>query len=289
MTNDENTDFQKELFEKINKLPSLPQLVQKLQQVVTDPNSRIEDIEEILKLDPVIISKILRLANSAYIGLPKTVSSLKNAIVVLGMKRIQSLVITNSLLSSLKVAQTMPFDQIRFWKHSVTVSMVSESIARHMKRYEFIDVDEIFIAGILHDIGKIALTVFKPEIISEAYKKAKTSNTPFYQNEVSDRSHSFIGSLVMKHWNFPPNLCHAIQYHHQPRTEKLSSKIEAIIHLSDVMTHMVGLGTTMEEVIPPIDEGAVGMIGLEPERLRVIAYSCLKKEKQVESLIAFVA
>ncbi|GAG15882.1 unnamed protein product, partial [marine sediment metagenome] len=160
MQNDIPSDSSNLAIEKINTLPSLSPVVQKISAVIADPDVSANDVVDVLKLDPAIASKVLRLANSAYIGMPRTVSSLQNAVVILGQRRIHSLVLAASTLSALKPDNSLPFSYMRFWKHSVTVAIICESIARHLKRYDPIEAGEVFCGGILHDIGKLVLGVY---------------------------------------------------------------------------------------------------------------------------------
>ena len=288
MSNKKN-DIYTRILENINSLPSLPQIIYKIEDTLSDPDSTVKDIVDVLKFDPGIASRVLRLANSAYIGIPHTVSSLKNAVIILGQKRIHSLVLTWSILSFFKSYKSTPLDLKRYWKHSVTVGMIGESIARHLKRYEIVEPEEVFCSGILHDIGKLVLSIFEPEIISNTFKEAKRTNTPFFQNEDRYVSHSKIGSIVASHWSFPQNLIDAIQFHHSPFELETVKKAVLIVHISDIISHMIGINMYFEEEIPGINENAVNTLGLNPEYLRVIAHQTIEKGKQLESLFIIVS
>ncbi len=273
------------LYEKVNSLPSLAPVVQKISAVMSDPEVSAEDIVNVLKLDPAIAGKVLRLANSAYIGIPRTVSSLQNAVVILGHRRIHSLVLAASTLSSFSFDNHLPFDGISFWKHSLIVALICESIARHIKRYDTIDAGEVFCAGLLHDIGKLVLGQYDSERISASYKDALEQKVPFYSCEDEKNSHIQIGAFVAEKWHFPESLVTAIRYHHTPGYAEKYNRMVAITHVADIMVHLIGFSTVTGEATPPMDEGVMDEIGLSPERLKVIADNAIKSEKQFESLV----
>lgn len=280
-------DFDDLLIEKVNNLPSLSPVVQRIGTVMADPKVSASDIVDVLKTDPAIASKVLRLANSAYIGIPRTVSSLQNAVVILGQRRIHSLVLAASSLSIFKLDSALPFDRMDFWKHSVTVAIVCESIARYLKRYDPVEAGEIFCAGMLHDIGKLVLAVYDPDRIVAVYKEATELKKPFFSVEGKKTSHVRIGAFVAERWNFPENLISAIMYHHTPAYTERFKKIISIVHLSDIIVHIVGVNTVPKEIASEIDEDTMAEVGLSPESLKVIADNALKSEKQLESLIDF--
>jgi len=275
------------LIKKITTLPSLSPVVQKISAVIASPNASADEIVSVLKMDPAIAGKVLRLANSAYIGIPRTVSSLQNAVVILGNRRIYSLVLAASTLSAFILDSSLPFSVIRFWKHSITVALVCESIARHLKRYDAIEAGEMFCAGILHDLGKLVLGVYSPKEIQTAYKRAIEQRTPVYTNEQANLCHMRIGAMVAAQWNFPEMLIHAIHLHHTPLHSDAYKRTVSIVHIADIMVHLVGLAMVPEEATPKINADAMREIGLSPERLKVIANNALENEKSIESLIEF--
>lgn len=286
MQNITPSERSKLLLKKINTLPNLSPVVQRVSQIIADPNASAKDIVDVLRLDPTIAGRVLRLANSAYIGMPSTVSSLQNAVVILGQQRIHSLIFSSSILSTFKSDSTLPFDRIRFWKHSVIVATVCESIAKNISRYESIDTGEAFCAGILHDIGKLVLGTYEPESIAGTYATSVDTQTAFFQNESNEISHTVIGSMVAEQWNFPQSLITPILYHHTPSGTETVQKIVGIVHIADIIVHVLGLNTVPEETAPQIDEPTMTQVGLDPDYLKVVANNALKNEKDLESLIS---
>lgn len=283
------TEAEKTLIQKVRDLPSLSPVIQRVNAIMTNPESSADDIVNVLKLDPGITSKVLRLANSAYIGIPRTVSSLQNAVVILGQRRVHSLVLAVSALSSLHVPSQLPFDSFQFWKHSVVVASIAESIAKHLKRYDTIETGDVFSAGILHDIGKLVIGMYSAESIQTAYKRSVDTKTPLFRNESNKINHYGIGALLAAQWNFPEMLVNSIQFHHTPSLGHSYEKSVMIIHISDIMAHLIGFDTVTGEGVPVMDDTALKTVGLSPERLKVIADNTMNNQKELESLIEFLS
>jgi putative nucleotidyltransferase with HDIG domain len=276
------------LIKAIQELPVLSPVVARIAQVVSNPESRVDAVVDALKLDPVVSGKVLKLANSAYVGIPRTIASVKNAVVLLGQKRIHSLVLATTVLSSLRPGHDLPFSLYRYWKHSITVAMIAESIARHLKRYNPIEAEDVFSAGMLHDIGKLVLGMWNAKMLDTRIKESISANAPFHSIEDASVSHCTAGGVLSDHWNFPQSLKTAIQLHHAPDRAAELTRLVSIVHLADVMAHIIGFSTFEREPIPQPLASAESDVQLPPERLRVIADDALKNEKKAEAFINFL-
>jgi putative nucleotidyltransferase with HDIG domain len=272
----------------IGDLPVLSPVVNRIAQVVSNPESSVDAVVDALKLDPVISGKVLKLANSAYVGIPRTISSVKNAVVLLGLKRINSLVLATSVLSHFRDNDKLPFSLFCYWQHSGTVAMIAESVARHLKRYDPIDADDVFSAGLLHDIGKLVLATSTPKLFEQSVEECLTKKKPFFEVEKTAENHCRAGSLLCTHWNLPDALASAVAYHHDPAHAQQNRRIVSIVHIADILAHIIGFSTIEQEPTPPLIDVAINEVKLPPERLRVIADEALQNEKKVESFINFL-
>jgi putative nucleotidyltransferase with HDIG domain len=276
------------LVERINHLPSFPQALSRIISVVSSDATSMAEMAEAIRLDPVIAGKVLRLSNSAYVGMPRTVSSLENAVVILGQRRIQSLVLASVTLDSIGRKLNLPFAEADFWRHSVITAIISETIARHMQRYDPVEPGELFCAGLLHDLGKLAIGAFEPSLLVCARESARIKQVPFFKAEDEETSHFTTGALCAQKWNYPPDLRNAILYHHDPLRAEPFIKMAATVHLADVMSHIMGFRTFEGEIQPTLEDGAVSCVGLQPETLRVIAAKAVEDEKKTEAVLDFV-
>ena len=277
----------------INKITTLPTplpVLRRIAAVVADPAASIPQVTEALKLDPAIAGKILRLANSAYIGMPKSVSSLHNAVVLLGIKRIQSIILVAQFVDPFGgKTRTLPFSLERFWRHSTTCALIAGSIGRHLKRYEIVDEQEIFSAAILHDIGKLVLAVHEPSVLVEADEQSRRERVPFYRAENDRFSHTAVGALLSDQWGFPSDLSAAMACHHAPDRAGANARLVSIIHVADVTVHLIGYSTFENEITPPLDEKALAAVQLPPERLKVIAETEVENQSRIEELCGIFA
>jgi len=273
------------LSQEIGDLPSLSQVLMRLSKVTSNPASTAQQVADVVKLDPALTAKVLRLANSAYIGMPRTIDSLKNAVVLLGQKRIYSLAFTAGIVFSFKKKGTLPFSQKDYWRHSVAVGMIAESISKSLHRHDSIDSDEAFTAGLLHDIGKLALGCFNADIMSASIRACMEKKIPFFKAEKVKTSHTLVGLLLARKWNFPPDLCSALACHHAPSDSAAGKRMVSVVHLSDGIAHIVNVSTIPDEAPPELDAGAISLVNVTPERLRAIAGDALQNEKKIESII----
>jgi putative nucleotidyltransferase with HDIG domain len=284
-SNDLTAVDQKIFLKSITNLPSPPAVLSKIVEITADPQVSASQLEEALRLDPAISSKVLKLANSAYIGIPRTISSLNHAVVLLGNRRIYSLILGSALLGMARNHGVRSFSLIEFWRHSIITAMIAESIAKHLKRYRTIDEHGVFSGAVLHDIGKLVLEVGLPGFVKEVHLKAASQKKPFFEVEDSSLNHLIAGDSIAELWNFPSDLREYILNHHQPVQGEYQSVNVAIVHVADIMTHVLGYPLFENEVAPQLSEGVLSLINLPIERLKVIAANVLQDHKRVEALL----
>lgn len=276
---------QKPLLRSSERLPVPSTLLRKMLILLKDNNVSAAEVTNVIKTDPTLVGKILKLANSAYIGLPRTISSIKHAVVLLGMKRIESLMIATELLSPCSDSKTFPFSILRFRRHAVTVAFISEAIAKNLQRYVQVDENELFAGALLHDIGKLIAGRINGEMVMEIKKRSIEQAIPMYQAEDESLSHTQLGFAVADAWGFPQNLLACIQGHHEISLFPESRYYVSIVHVSDIMAHVIRCNLYTDEKAPAIDEAALSEIGLPVERLRVITDAILKKQNQIEAML----
>lgn len=285
LSNDLTVVDQKLFLKSITNLPSPPAVLRKIVEITADPQVSASQMEEALRLDPAISSKVLKLANSAYIGIPRTISSLHHAVVLLGNRRIYSLILGSALIGVARNQGVLSFSLTDFWRHSIITAMIAESIAKHLKRYRTIDEHGVFSGAVLHDIGKLVVDVGLPGFIKEIHLKAVSQKKPFFEAEDSSFNHSIAGDSIAGQWNFPSDLREYILNHHQPIRGEYQSVNVAVVHVADIMTHVLGYPLFENEVAPQLSEGALSLINLPIERLKVIAATVLQDHKRVEALL----
>ncbi len=269
----------------IKHLPVPSSVLRRISRVLGDPEVSAAAVADVLRLDPALSGKVLRLANSAYIGIPRTVSSLPHAVVLLGIKRIYSIVLTSELLAPFHSSPSLPFSIDRFRRHAVTVAFIAESIAKHLQRYDALDEHELFSGALLHDIGKLVAGAIEPQKMTAVYERSKSLSIPFYRAENDEFSHITFGFMLAEQWHFPEELTACIRGHHTAACFPELHRMVSVIHIADVMAHLMGYALYPDEKTPAIDDAALSAVQLPVERLRVIAENILKQREQIASLL----
>jgi putative nucleotidyltransferase with HDIG domain len=278
-----------QLAKAIDGLPVLSPSVSRIGAIISNPDSSADQIVSALKQDPLLSGRVLKLSNSAYVGIPNTISSVKNAVVLLGRKRVYSLVLGSGVSNVLRDTGKLPFSPHNFWRHSITVAAIAESIAKHLRRYEPIETEDVFTAGLLHDIGRMVLGCFFAAAQTIARDLAQKEKTAIFEKETQPLSHAGVGQMLAVRWNFPQALTDAIAFHHAPVQAGANAKLASIVHLADILAHIIGANTFDFEHVPVPAPEAQTLIKLPPERLKVIADETLQNEKSLDSLISFLA
>ena len=230
---------------EIEAFPGMPATAAKLLPMLDNSDSTASEIESILKYDPGLTANILKLTNSAYFGIPTRVSSVKQAIVLLGWKRLMQVVMTICMSPLMK--KTIPGYDLRsgeLWRHSIAVSVAAEIL---VKALNIPDADEVFTAALLHDVGKLILGGFVKKDL-EQIETMVTKGITFdvAESMVLGTNHAEIGGHILNKWSFPAELVNAVQWHHDPESCEESCALSDIVHVANTLGLMTGFGNGQE-------------------------------------------
>lgn len=275
------------IIDRFDYLPGFPRATRVAQTLIKRSSLTSDDLFAMVRMDPILCARVLRIANSPYEGLESSVSTLQSAISVTGPDRIAAVIdISASILSTTEIPQESTLSSLRFWRHSLIVGRIAESIARHLQRYEQAEVDEAFCAGYLHDIGKLVIAIENPDVYLRTLIDSQEQAIPFAAAEDPDASHSVIGGCFAERWHLPVSIGDSLRWHHDPsKADPSSRRTVIIVYLADVMAHVLGHSIGAIDPPPAFNEQFAQEIHLPPERLRVIAYEVLKEQKNLESEI----
>jgi putative nucleotidyltransferase with HDIG domain len=198
----------------IGELPTSPAVVSTVIGLTADLNTEIDKLSRALAADPALTAKVLRLSNSPFYGRSRSVGSLNEAILILGFYTIRSLVVASSTYSLFGRKTESDVARI-LWDHSLATAMAARIVAARIRhRY----VEEAFIVGLLHDIGKLILHQKMHEPYREVIKRVRLERQNFSPIELEQLgfTHSELGSIILARWNFPPFLVDAVGHHHTP-------------------------------------------------------------------------
>lgn len=230
------------VLKKVNELPSLPIVTNKVITLIDDPEVSAPQVCEMICRDQVLTTKILKLVNSAYYGLPRKVSTLTDAVTILGLDTLRTLTISVSAFRTFsKGAGVKGLTSNQVWQHSIACAAAAKIIAR---KISFAQAEQAFLAGLLHDIGKMVLLNFLPEEYSLAIEKTNTDgiNLVRAEMEVFGIDHAQLGKILVEKWNLPDILTEPIAGHHKPGQGGEHLLITRIVHLANAVAVSAGYG-----------------------------------------------
>jgi len=225
---------------QVKSFPGMPATAARLMPLLQNPDASASKIEDILKYDPGLTANILKLTNSAYFGLPSRVSSVRQAIMLLGWKRLLQLVMT-MCMSALMKKPVPGYDLPRgeLWRHSVAVSVAADLL---VKSLSISDADEVFTAALLHDIGKLVLG----DYVQEDLEKIEGMVTKGISFEVAEfvvlgTNHATIGARILQNWSLPQELVNAVSWHHDPENCDHYCLLSDVVHIANIVGRRVGV------------------------------------------------
>jgi putative nucleotidyltransferase with HDIG domain len=270
--------------DKVESFPSMPGVAVKLMALLDDPDSSAAQIEDLLKYDAGLTANILRLSNSAYFGMMTHIGSVKQAVVVLGIKRLKQLVLA-SCIGAILDKQVAGYDLQpgELWRHSIAVSVAADSLVAEL---EMPDGDDIFTASLLHDVGKLVMGEFVQKDL-EKIRNAASDMIPFEAAEemILGTSHAAVGADILKNWLFPGHIVDAVRWHHNPEDARERSVIIDVVHVADILSLMIGIGLGSEglnyQFIPSVTE----RLGLTTLTLETVASRTLQTVDELSGLL----
>ncbi len=230
-----NNDTPDKIKMEVSTFPSMPRVGIKLRRaLLNEDDVSITEIEEILRHDPGLATNVLRVANSAYFGLSTKVGSLKQAVMLLGVKRFAQIAVSACMSKTMdKAVEGYNLSPGELWLHSIAVSITAEALAKNRKIAE---TDDVFTPALLHDMGKLVLGKFVKEELQKI--KSITSNAvplDVAEHMVLGTDHAEIGALILAKWSFPVDIVNAVRWHHNPEGIKNSNMQSDIVYLSNQM------------------------------------------------------
>lgn len=228
----------REILHKSDLIPPLPDLVVRLLGILNKQETEPQDLERLLQNDQVLVAKMLAMVNSPFYGLNRTIRTIKEAVMVLGFRGVRSLVLATSTAKFLQRNFEVYGHQPKgLWLHSVSVAAAARALARHV-RMSADDAEMLFVAGLLHDIGKMLLVGY----LNESGKTpAQGSKVYDFERATIGIDHTEAGALVTAKWNLANDIQEAIKAHHDA-TGANATRAAAVIRLADAVAHERGIG-----------------------------------------------
>lgn len=257
------------LARSIKSIPTLPEVYCKVSDMLENPKVSASAVAEVISRDPSLTAKLLKMVNSAFYGLPQQVSTLTHALVLMGFSTVKSLILTMGLTDIFKPSRNENFSRADFWAHCFGTGMMAKSIALRLRLN---NVEEIFIQGLLHDIGKIIIDKYASNKFDEIIEYTENNDCLIVESEekILGFTHAEVGAITAKAWNLPENICNSIHYHHQPLSDENSSKESAVIHLADILCRAKIIGSGGDKQIPELTKEAWDKLEIDMKTVSVI-------------------
>ena len=249
--------------ENISSIPTIPSVLKQLSAIIENPKISLNEISNFVSQDPALTTKILQMVNSALYGFPGRISSVNHAVMLLGLN------VVKGLLLSVSVFEIMHKAMIGLREHSIGVAIVSREIARKKGLKE---PEEVFVAGLLHDVGKVILTLAWPEEYDRTVREAESAGIAIFDAERNQFSetHAAVAGWLSEKWHFPKKLCECIANHHRPQTSALAPLETAMVHTADVIVKARGIGYSGDRLVPDVSARAWETLALSEADLRGI-------------------
>ncbi|MCD8351000.1 MAG: HDOD domain-containing protein [Planctomycetaceae bacterium] len=259
-----------DILDNLSDMPSLPNVVARLTRLIADPNTTASDINNALSADPGLVTKILKLVNSSYYGFSRRITTITNAVVILGFNQVRNLALSAFLFDAFARKGKSSFDVNGFWRHSIGVAFLAAQMARHINpKLE----EDAFICGLLHDLGKFIMAQKAPDHVIMVAETVKERDILFYQAEklCLGYDHAILGSFVLELWNLPQTLVDVVRCHHDPmKAPEASRTLCCVTRSADVIGRAMLMGNGGDRGVPRLTRAVWRQTGLDWNRLEDI-------------------
>jgi len=258
------------IINRIDDLKTLPVVYIKLSNLLQNPNATATMIGNAIADDQAIAAKVLRLVNSAFYGFPRRISSLSEAVVILGLNEIRNLVLGTSVLDVFLKSNTKgSFDMHSLWEHSIACAVGSKIIAETVSAK---DPEVAFLGGLFHDIGKLVHAIYLKDEFGSVIECVEKTGMPMREAEeqILDFDHAHTGTVLGQKWQLPDKLLDAIGGHHFSDTNGQLRKETAIVHLANILSIALRLGSGGDIKVPVINNTAWKILELKLSNLEPI-------------------
>jgi putative nucleotidyltransferase with HDIG domain len=276
-----------QIISNLDQLPSLPNIVSKIINMVQDPNVDFKLIANEIAKDQSVTTNILKLCNSAYFSKGKEIASLDRAIVTLGIKEVKDIVVVATTKQVLnKPVSGYDLEKGDLWIHNLAVAMLAKKIALYKKQRNVSDI--VFTGGIIHDVGKTVLSLFVAHTFKQILAHAEEKQIIFQQaeQEIMGFDHQEIGEKILAKWDFPDVLKAIVRYHHIPEEAPKEFQLPvAVVHVANSICVMAGVGIGSDGLYQELNPAAVSLIGLSNNELENFYATLPELLKQAKSIM----
>lgn len=266
------------MVEDVSTIHSLPLFYSQLSEAIDHPRSSIGDIAKIISEDQGLTARILKLANSPLFGYFSKIDTITQAVTIIGVLQVRDLALALSVMDVFKGIPEYLVNMEQFWKHSIVTGLASRALATSQREA---NLERFFVAGILHDIGRLVMYVRVPDLCLELLEECRATGTLLHRAEKERFTfdHADVGSALLRRWKIPPRVGEPVGAHHDCRLGDQYPREASILHFADIIAHALQIGNSGEIFVPELDAEVW-------ERLQISCYFLRTLVKQVDTTYA---
>ncbi|MFA5984129.1 MAG: HDOD domain-containing protein [Methylococcaceae bacterium] len=255
-----------QLIAYVDKMPAFPKSVQKIVSLTSDLNASAKEIVRVIECDPVMTVRVLKAINSAAYGLPHKITSVQRAVVHIGLNTIKNIALGVAAMGMLQTKNNANFNIEDFLLHALTTASISRALAERLGLSQS-ECSDCFVAGLLHDFGKVVFAEFLADEFKAAIEHAKMSGSNLAYSEVEyiGFDHAYTGKILAEKWQLSPILTEVIAHHHDNSGH--ANALADCVFTANQISKQLGLGDGGNPVIEPISETVFKRFGTDPETL----------------------
>lgn len=262
MPSSESAPPLKDVLDASERLPAFPDVVWKVMPLVRDM-APVQEIEAVIKYDPVITAKVLSFSQSAHYARRQVITSLRDAIVLMGQQQLVQIVMAACASRFFQSESANGYDlrEGELWEHAVAAALMTEIVGRRLG-YE--DIFSAYTAALLHDIGKTVLHLYVKTYFDSILSLVREKKMRFLdaERQVLGIDHQQLGTMIASRWKFPAEVTTAIEYHHYPLQAKENRTLVSIIHVADRMVSAMGIGCGVDSLMQPNQDQVFVELGI---------------------------
>ena len=270
--------------ERLESLPPMPHTVAEVMQMSRAEDGSAADLAEVVCRDPALAARVLKLCNSGFYGLQREVTSIQRAVLLVGFEMTKNLVLSSFVHAVIEGDQDAYAQTAEsLWEHSFGAATACLALAKEVAS-DLVDV--AYTAGLIHDIGKVALASLLAERFQEVVERVRSHGQPFAEaeREVLGTDHAEVGALVAERWGLAPVLREVIRHHHDPGAETSDPRLAALVRVADAICSIVGIGAGLDGTDARLDPEDLNTLGLEGDRLEAVLDEVMARILDVRGL-----
>lgn len=274
----------KDVVAGIHDLPSLPVVVLEVMQSMNEKNPDTHVMAEKIAQDQALTAKVLRLANSSFYGMQRRVVSIQQAITILGISSVRTLIIAAAVIDIFATREKSTFNFLAFWRHSIGTALCAKALARKKACNQ----DEAFLTGLLHDIGRLVLLTHAPVRYEAVLAERLRQDSYLHEAEHSilGIDHMIAGRALMEYWKFPGWMLETIEHHHMPEPQRMNALV-AILNLADCAAHGLDFSGDEHDLVPPLSATGWALLSLSGTDIGEVSHEAEMQFEEACAIFSF--